>query len=219
MAIIRPPDQAFEITAGKPGTGTSGVRDVLRDGALGILFQARLGEEGKRQVVFVTVPDARAQTAVVQLLQTKNLSLDRVRFRTVPRLQVPQGPGDGPATLEVERQISPYAFTFRFVLNADLNTWLAQGALRCQLVAQVLDPRAREVVGGWPPAGPDSNPQFCGSNRDALDVPWRGQWDGRRSDGKAAPAGTYEVRVGLRVTLRGGRIIWLLAPPQMISLP
>ena len=219
MENIRPPDQAFEVTAGKAGTGTSGVRDVLRDGALGILFQARLGEEGKRQVVFVTVPDARAQAAVLQLLQTKNLSPDRVRFQIVPRPQVPQGPGDGPARLEVQSQISPHASAFGFVLSADLKTWLAQGAWRCQLALQVIDPRTREVVGGWPPSGPESGPQFCGNNRDQQGFPWRGQWDGRRSDGKASPAGTYEVRAGLRVTLRGGKVVWLLAPLQTISLP
>ncbi|MGY2897108.1 hypothetical protein [Deinococcus sp. UYEF24] len=219
MENIRPPDQPFEITAGKPGTGTAGVRDILQDGALGILFRARLGEEEKRQVVFVTVPDARAQTAVVQLLQTKNLSLDRVRFQTVPRIQVPQGPGDGPASLEVQDQISPYASAFGFVLNADLKTWLAQGAWRCQFVTQVIDQRTREVVGGWPSPGPESGPRSCEYPGAPPGFPWRGQWDGRRSDGKDAPAGTYEIRAGLKVTLRSGRIVWLLAPPQKISLP
>lgn len=82
--VIRPPDQTFEVVAGNPATGTAQVRDVLRDGAYGIEFRARLGEEGGRQVVFVFVPDRRAQAAVERLLRERRLPLDRVRFRILP---------------------------------------------------------------------------------------------------------------------------------------
>jgi hypothetical protein len=101
------------------------------------------------------------------------------------------------------------------VLNADLTPWLAQGAWRCQFVTQVIDQRTKEVVGSWPPS------DLAGGQRSCTDTGflWQGFWGGRFSDGRDAPAGTYEIRAGLSVTLHSGRVIWLLAPLQMVSIP
>lgn len=217
--IIRPPDQVFEITAGTPGVGTARVRDVLRDRADGIIFQAGLAEERGQQVVLVTVPDRRAQTAVLQLLRAQTLPLNRVRFRTTPWLQVPPEAGDGSARLKVERQNGRTAPHFAFELMADLTLWQPQGAWRCQFIAQVVDQRTQDVVGGWPSFDQRKGTFGCADTGAPLGLPWRGFWHGRRSDGSAVPAGRYEVRAGLKVTLHSGRIIWLLAPTQEITIP
>lgn len=216
--IIRPPDQTFEVTAGNPASGTAQVRDVLRDGAYGITFQARLGEERGQQVVFVTVPDTRASAAVGRLLRERNLPLTRVRFRVRPPLRVPQGPGQGEAQLKVETFSFPRSTQYDFELQADLAPWLARGAWRCELVVNVLDRKTGEVVEAWPAFDLSPQPHPCSEKGVPLPYPWRASWDGRRLDGATALAGTYEVRAGLRVSLRDGRVIWLLARPTPVTV-
>ncbi|UQN08226.1 hypothetical protein [Deinococcus sp. QL22] len=137
----------------------------------------------------------------------------------MPWLQVPSGAGDGPAQLEVKRRNGRTGPDFDFELMADLTLWQAQGAWRCQFITQVVDRRTQDVVGGWPSFGQSNGTVGCADDGAPRGFPWRGFWDGRRSDGSAVPAGTYDVRGGLKVTLHSGRIIWLLAPTQEIDIP
>lgn len=214
--LIRPPDQTFEVVAGNPATGTAQVREVLRDGASGIQFQTRLGEERGQQVVSVFVPDRRAQAGVERLLRERKLPLDRVRFRILPPTRVP-GQGQGPARLRVENY--PGGRQHGFELTADLTPWLARGAWRCEPVVNVVDQRSGEVVGDWPGFRIGAAQRACAEDGQPLPYSRGGGWEGRRSDGTPLSTGTYEVRAGLKVTLKTGRVVWLLAPVQELTVP
>lgn len=218
VQIIRPPDQPFEVAAGFPATGTAQVRDVLGGRIHGLAFQALLGEERGQQVVFVLVRDRRAQAGVERRLRERKLSLDRLRFRMLPPTRVPAS-GQGEARLQVESHTSPSGTQHGFELTADVAPWLAQGAWRCELVVNVVDPRAGEVVGGWPNFGIGPARNACFESRRARPSRWGGGWNEGRSDGTPLPTGTYEVRAGLKVTLKTGPIVWLVAPVQELTVP
>lgn len=216
--IIRPPDQTFEVVASNPATGTAQVRDVLRSGIYGMAFQALLGEERGQQMVFVLVPDRRAQAGVERLLRERKLPLDRVRFRKLPPTRVPAS-GEGEARLKVESHTSPSGTQHGFELSADVAPWLTRGAWRCEPVVNVVDPRSGEVVGGSPSFGSGGARRPCAEGGRPLPYPWGGGWNERRSDGTPLPTGTYDVRAGLKVTLKTGQIVWLVAPVQELTVP
>ncbi|MDP9765205.1 hypothetical protein [Deinococcus enclensis] len=215
--VIQPPPQAFEVLPGDPRTGTAQVKDMLGGGRHGIDHSVLLGQEGGRQVVIVIVPDARAETALRQVLMDRGVPADRVRFQHLRAVRVP-GSGVGEATLSLTTWPSPGARQHRFSLEADLTPWVARGAWRCQLVVNVLDADG-EIVSGSP--GFPSSPGFrsCREGPDVRAFPWRGNWVERRSDGSAVPPGTYSIRAGLRLTMRDGTVQWLLAPPQPLVVP
>lgn len=216
--IIRPPDQTFEVVAGNPATGTAQVRDAVHDRAFGIDYRTLLGEDRGQQVLFVLVPDRRAQAGVEGVLRERNLPLDRVRFRMLPPTRVPAS-GQGEARLQVSSHTSPGGTQHGFDLWADVAPWLAQGAWRCEPVVNVVDPRSGEVVGGSPSFGSGGARRLCSEGGRPLPYPWGGGWNQRRSDGTPLPAGRYEVHAGLKVTLKTGRVVWLLAPVQELTVP
>lgn len=214
--VIQPAPQPFEVRPGDPTHGTAQVKDMLGGGRHGIDHMVFLGQDRSRQVVVVVVPDLLAETAVRRILSDQGLPAERVRFQHVPAVRVP-GSGAGEATLSVTTWPSPGARQHQFSLEADLTPWVARGAWRCELVVNVLDVDG-EIVSGAP-GFPSPGFRSCREGPHVRAFPWRGNWVERRSDGSAVPPGTYTIRAGLRLTLRDGTLVWLLAPPQSLVVP
>ncbi|WP_159066068.1 hypothetical protein [Deinococcus ficus] len=215
--VIQPAPQPFEVRPGDPAQGTAQVRGMLRGGHRDIDHWPLLGQDRGRQVVVVVVPDPLAETAVRRLLSDKGLPADRVRFQHVPALRVPDT-GAGEATLSVTTRTSPGARQHQFSLETDLAPWVARGAWRCELVVNVLDANGT-IVGGTHDIRPPPGFHTCREGPHVRAFPWRSTWVERRSDGSAVPPGTYTIRAGLRLTMRDGDLVWLLAPPQPLALP
>lgn len=221
---IRPADVAFTVL---PPAKDGGLRAVL-DALPGYVMP----EEPERRSVYtlregvqrlqVTVPDERARQAVLGMLRARNVPAARVDFVVTPTPPVPPAGSDTQMELRVSGLGSARnpQQNFETQIQLDAAKRLIPGARACELVFMVRRVKGGEVVYAssqttFAPHRSADGPQKCVTG---ATLTQHGNWRGRLTDGRPVLAGQYEVRAGLRVTGRDGRVTWLSARPQVITL-
>lgn len=221
--VLRPADVGFTIL---PAAPDGGVEQVVKAFWFGNYLGApertpRFVTRNGGQLLELAVPDLRAQRAIEREAREKGISLARVRFTRLPQPQVPPVGRAAQATLRVSDLVGgeQRQSHFDLKLNREAATRLIPLAQSCEFITAVLNP-AGELV-DWSRqtrfvrmrGGEEACPRG-----DTLHLGLSGFWNGRLTDGQLAPAGRYQVRAGLRVTRRDGRVEWLSAPAAWLEV-
>ncbi|MDL2345049.1 hypothetical protein QOL99_12930 [Deinococcus sp. MIMF12] len=222
--VLRPADVGFTIL---PAAPDGGVEQALKAFWFGNSLGApertpRFVTRNGMQLLELAVPDLRAQRATEREAREKGISLARVRFTRLPQPQIPPVGRAAQATLTVSdlsvREDRQSTFDVR--LNVPAATRLLSLAKSCEFIVVVLNPAGEAVHGRrqtrfFPREEGD---QAACPRGDTLHLNLFSSWNGRLTDGQLAPAGRYQVRAGLRLTRKDGRIEWLSAPPAWLEV-
>lgn len=221
--VLRPADASFTILPAAPDGGVEkAVRAFWFGNYLGAPERTpRFLTRNGVQLLELAVPDLRAQRAIEREAREKGISLARVRFTRLPTPQVPPSGQAAQATLKVSALLGgeQRQSHFDLKLNREAATRLIPLAKSCEFITAVLNP-AGELV-DWSHqtrfARMRGGEEAC-PRGDTLHLGLSGFWNGRLTDGQLAPTGRYQVRAGLRVTRRDGRVEWLSAPVAWLEV-
>ena len=221
---IRPADVPFTVL---PAAKGGGMEQIVKKLPMSNMPEEPVWEPefvtvGGVQRLRFTVPDERAKKGVIALAKARGVPLSGVDFRVLPTPPMPPAGTDAQVKLKVYSMGNTRApqqnFEARFQLGAAKQ--VIPGAKSCELVFMVRRVANGEIVHAssqttFAPYRFADGPQKCLTG--AI-LTQHGGWRGRLTDGQPAPAGPYEVRAGLRVTAKDGRVTWLSAKPQVITL-
>lgn len=220
---LRPEDVTFTIL---PPAPDGGVEKALKafwfGGYLGAPERTpRFLTRNGVQLLELKVPDLQARRAIEREAQEKGISLARVRFVGLPTPPLPPVGIPAQATLKVsdlgsgeQRQSN-----FDLKLNAQAATRLIPLAKSCEFITAVLNPAGEVVDWSLQTRFPRMRGEMEACPRgDTLHLGLSSSWNGRLSDGQLAPTGRYQVRAGLRVARRDGRVEWLSAPADWLEV-